>query len=374
MSRVNLPTPGILDRYVAKSYFRVLALTAAGMAGIFYISAFLDLSDKVFRGDATWGMLRSYLWHATPQYMYYTLPLSVLIATLVTIGSLTKNSELIVMKACGISLYRAALPMLAAAVLVGGTLFLIEESVLGPANRRAEAIRHVMRGGSPQTFDVLNRRWMVGSDGEIYHYEFYDVGARQLSQMSIYEFGPEMESLIGRRYAERARYSGAAAGARSDVWRAERGWIREFSPEGDTLAFEPFAQRDLTIEAASYFQTQQPDPDYMSYTQLRVYVERLRSSGFDVMEQEVALERKISFPFAALIMALLAIPFAVSIGRGGTMYGIGFGIVLAISYWVTFSVFAAFGAGGLMPPVLAAWAPNLLFGAGATYLVLTVRT
>ncbi len=89
-----VPMPGILDRYVAASYVRVLALAAVGVAGIFYISTFLDLSDKVFRGQATWGMLGAYFWYATPQYVYYILPLSVLLATLVTIGLLTKNSEL----------------------------------------------------------------------------------------------------------------------------------------------------------------------------------------------------------------------------------------------------------------------------------------
>ncbi len=112
----------------------------------------------------------------------------------------------------------------------------------------------------------------------------------------------------------------------------------------------------------------------MSYSQLRGYIVRLRESGFDVIAQQVALERKISFPFVTLIMTLIAVPFAVTTGRRGAMYGIGIGIVLAIWYWVTFSVFAALGTGGLLTPLLAAWAPNLLFGAGAAYLLLTVRT
>jgi len=73
-------------------------------------------------------------------------------------------------------------------------------------------------------------------------------------------------------------------------------------------------------------------------------------------------------------MTLIAVPFAVTTGRRGAMYGIGIGIVLAISYWVTFSIFAALGTGGLLTPLLAAWAPNMLFGAGAVYLLLTVRT
>jgi lipopolysaccharide export LptBFGC system permease protein LptF len=112
----------------------------------------------------------------------------------------------------------------------------------------------------------------------------------------------------------------------------------------------------------------------MSYTQLRDYTERLRASGLDVVPQQVALWRKLSFPFVTLIMTLLAVPFAVTIGRSGAMAGIGVAIGIAIVYWTTISVFAAMGAGGVMAPALAAWAPNMLFGAGALYLLLTVRT
>jgi len=165
-----------------------------------------------------------------------------------------------------------------------------------------------------------------------------------------------------------------ARGGRSDAWHAEQGWIREFDAEGETLRFTPFAESTLAIEPAAYFATQQPEPKYMSYSQLKTYVDRLRSSGFDVTDQQVALARKISFPFVTLIMTLIAVPFAVTTGRRGAMYGIGVGIVLAITYWVAISIFAALGSGGLVAPTLAAWAPNLLFAAGAAYLLLTVRT
>lgn len=372
--QIRLPGPSLLDQYVALTYARIVGLSAVAMAGIFYISTFLDLSDEVFKGQATWGMLATYFWFATPQYVYYVLPLSVLLGTLVTIGLLTKNSELVVMKACGISLYRVALPMVAGALVAGGILFVLEESLLGPANRRAEAIRHVMRGGSPETFDVLNRRWVTGTKGQIYHYDFFDPRAGQLSGLSIYEFAPRMETLVRRTYATRAAYVGAAPDAAADGWRLEQGWTRAFNPETDASAFDPFTAAEAAIEPASYFATQPPDERFMSYSQLREYTARLRASGFDVSEQQVALERKISFPFVAIVMTLLAVPFAVTTGRRGAMYGIGVGIVLAIMYWVAISVFAALGTGGLVAPVLAAWAPNLLFGAGAGYLLLTVRT
>ena len=88
----------------------------------------------------------------------------------------------------------------------------------------------------------------------------------------------------------------------------------------------------------------------------------------------MALQRKVSFPFVTLIMTLIAVPFAVTTGRGGALYGIGVGIVLALGYWLLFSLFAAIGAAGMLGPALAAWTPNIVFAAGALYLLLTVRT
>ncbi len=371
---VSLPALGILDRYVALTYLRVFGLAFVALTGIFYIASFLDHSDKVFKGQATWSMLLAFFWYQTPEYIYYVIPLSVLLATLVTIGLLTKNSELIVMKACGISLYRVALPILLCALVAAAVLFGLEESILGPWTRRAYAIRHVMRGFSPQTFDVLNRRWLVGSSGEIYHYAYFDPRRQQLTQLSIYEFAGEMERVDRRIFAERAMFLGSSRGGRADGWHAEQGWTREFEANSDTSRFTPFAESNIVIEPASYFATQEPEPKYMSYTKLRGYVKRLRASGFDVSEQQVALDRKLAFPFVTLIMTLIGVPFAVTTGRRGAMYGIGIGIVLAITYWVARSVFGALGTGGLIAPVLAAWAPNLLFGAGALYLLLTVRT
>ena len=191
--------------------------------------------------------------------------------------------------------------------------------------------------------------------------------------MTIYEFGDRMPILARRTFAERAIHVEEDDGD-SNAWRLEKGWTRELTETGETRTFTPFTRTEVGIESTAYFTTQLPDERFMSYSQLRDYTERLRGSGFDVSAQLVALERKISFPFVTIVMTLLAVPFAVTTGRHGAMYGIGVGIVLAITYWVAISIFAALGTGGLVTPTLAAWAPNLLFGAGAGYLLLTVRT
>jgi LPS export ABC transporter permease LptG len=347
----------------------VLALSAVGLTGIFYITTFLDLSDKVFKGDATWGMLGRYLVFVTPQYVYFIIPLAVLVAALVTISVLTKNNELVVMKACGISLYRIALPMVVCAVGASLVLFGLEESVLGPSNRRAERLNDTIRGRLTPS-DAINRQWVVGSRGEIYHYDFIDPKTKRMLGVSIYEFPPGMERVARRTFAERASVDAATP----TLWHLERGWTRSFPTTAASYPFSAFDNADRTLDTLSTFVTEAPDARFMGYKQLRDYTERLRAGGFDVLDQDVALAGKIAFPFVTIILTLMAVPFAVLTGRGGAMAAIGIGIGLALTYWITISVFAAMGTGGLVAPLVAAWAPNMLFGAAAVYLLLTART
>jgi LPS export ABC transporter permease LptG len=371
LAAVLIPMPGILDRYVAASYARVLGLSAIGMAGIFYISTFLDLADEVFKGVATWNMLGSYFWYATPQYVYFVLPISVLLATLVTVGLLTKNSELIVMKACGVSLYRTAAPMLACATAIGAVLFLLDATVLGSANRIAEGLRDRMKG--IVRVRPLDEPWLAGQDGTLYNVRNYNAARRSFEHIGIYELAGDMR-LTRRTFAGRGRYEGGPDDASEAIWRLEDGWTRTFGDDGGVLRLEEFTSALRGLEPVSYFSQEPPDERFMSYSELRAHTDRLRLLGFDVAQFDVEVARKVAYPFVCIIMALIAIPFATTVGRSGTMAGIAIGVALALFYWGAINISAALGAGGLMTPLMAAWAPNLLFGAGAAYLLLTVKT
>jgi LPS export ABC transporter permease LptG/LPS export ABC transporter permease LptF len=370
----ELPRPNLLDLYVGRQYLRILGMTMVAMLGLFYISTFLDLSDKWFKGQTTFGQILAFLWWSTPQFMSYIIALAVLLASLVTIGLLTKNSELIVMRACGVSLYRTSAPMVVFALVASAVLFGMEERVLALANRRADQLKHLIRGGSAQTFDVLNRKWIVGRQGEVYHYQFYNPRSQELNGVSLFEFNTESHALARRVYAARAVYAPGPLPQSAPNWLMTQGWVRRFDVQDTPKAFEPFQQSTLPLEAADYFVTEVPEPRRMTYPQLERYIQELRQSGYDVLGHEVELYRKVAFPFVTLVMTFIAVPFAVTTGRRGAMYGIGIGIVLALVYWTMISVFAAFGAGGIISPLLAAWAPNLLFGAAAGFLLLTVRT
>jgi lipopolysaccharide export system permease protein len=367
--QIEIPRPKIIDLYVTRLSMRIIGLAVLALLGLFYISSFIDLSDKLFKGTATGRMVLQYLWFATPEFLYYIIPMSILIATLVTIGALTKNSELIVMRACGVSLYRVAAPLLLIALVGSSVLFLLDERVLGYSKRRSDELQQIMRGRTPRTLDAQNQKWIIARNGSIYHYAFFDPRRNEMNGLSIFSFDQAFR-LVRRTDVNRAVYAGGTDGG--SHWRAVNGWTREFA--GEAVKYLPARELTVAMEEPAYFKSERNDAERLSYTQLRAYIRDLKTAGFNAVPSTVQLYRKLAFPFVTIIMTLIAVPFAVTTGRRGALYGIGIGIVLAIVYWITISIFGAIGGAGLVPPVLAAWTPNLLFGAAAGYLLLTVRT
>jgi LPS export ABC transporter permease LptG/LPS export ABC transporter permease LptF len=362
--RFSWLTASILDRYISRIYLRAAAISFAALLGIFYISTLIDRSERLFKGQATGGMLVQLLAFLTPQFIYYVIPLAALLSVLVTFGVLSRTSELSVMKACGISLYRIAVPVLLLSIAWSGALFGLEQRIMAIANRRADALDSAIRGKPPRTFSPLNRRWLVGPDGGIYHYSYYDPEKRALDRFVVYQPARDRWELASQTFTTRAVWAGSS-------WRAERGWHQEFAPKN---RWESFADRPLALETPDYFETEQPIAELMTVGQLRQHIEELSSSGFNIVPLSVDLQKKLAFPFVTVVMTLLAIPFGMTTGKRGTLYGIGIGIVLALSYWTLSSAFAAIGKAGLLAPVMAAWAPNILAAGSAAYLLLTTRT
>ena len=375
---LTLPGIKLLDVYTSRQYLQVFVLSVLSALGIFYISTFIDLADKLFRGSATTGMMLRFFYYQTPQFLYYIIPIAVLVGTLVTIGVMTKNSELIVMKACGMSLYRAATPLVMFAVAAAVGLFGLQELVLAQANRQADRLEGAIRGWPSQEPSAINR-WIAGGSGDIYHYDMFEPSNDRFVRFTKYDLDTKTWRLSNVMYADSIAGPTPSTDGRFQ-WTAQRGWDRTLTtaPSGTTVktsvAFTPFDTRTLMLEQPAYFTAATREPVKMNYRQLREYIAQLRASGSPTIAATVQLHRKVAFPFATVIMALLAVPFAVTTGRRGAMYGIGFGIALSIAYWVILNVFSAMGEGGVLTPTLAAWAPNLLFGVAAIYMVLTVRT
>jgi hypothetical protein len=238
----------------------------------------------------------------------------------------------------------------------------------------------VIKGRPPQSSSLTERRWILGSDQRIYNYD-YMTGSGTASQdedtslygLSVFDVDPKRWQLRDRLFAARARWS-PLPGKRepAGLYELERGWRRSFGSKGSFKAFEVARTRE--IEPPGYFRQEAPEFDSMRYEELKQHIASLEARGLDVTKLRVQLQRKLAFPAVCLVMTLIGVPFSFIVGKRGALYGIGTSIVIAIVYWGCLGIFEALGNNALLPPMLAAWAPNLIFGAAGLYLMLTLET
>jgi len=364
--RFSLPRPSLMDVYVGRKYLRTVILAFVGLMALYYIGEFIELSEKLSKGQATMPKIVEYFYYATPKFVYFIIPLATLVAVLTTLGGLTKTNELTILRACGISLYRTTLPLLALALVSSAMLFALEDRVMAHSERRAEFLRNEIRDRPQRTFNVANRSWLIGRTAGLYHYAVFDVRAQTLHHLSIYETARNPYRLTSHTFATRAVF-------RDGAWEATDGWVQTFDDKG-RVRRETFTSKTLALEEPGFFGAEQFEAEFMSYGELRTYIDELDESGFSIAAHKVELQRKVAFPFVTVVMTLIAIPFGVTLGRRGALYGIGLAIVLAVAYLLVSTLFIAFGVAGWLPPVLAAWATNIVFAAAAVTALLTVRT
>ena len=248
-------------------------------------------------------------------------------------------------------------------------LFLIQERLLAPANRHAQILNETIRTGkAPHTLNVDNRNWLAGQGGRIYYYLLY-AGAPvrpTLVSLSVFETALRPYRLISHIHTTRAVHSGGQ-------WLGEAGWAQRFGPD-DRTSREEFAHRALALATPNEFGAASVQADLMTFGQLRNYIGQLGDSGFSVAEERVRLQSKLAFPLVTLVMTVLGIPFGVTTGRHGALYGVGLAIGLGAVHFLLAYFFVAVGSAAVMPAALSAWAANILFLAAAGYMLLTVRT
>ncbi len=367
--------PRILDEYVVREFLGTFFLVLAGFVMLMLIFTFFDLVGDILRNHIRMSTVGAYLVNLTPSMLYLIAPLAVLIAVLVTFGVLNRNSELIAMKASGISLYRLVIPIFSISAILAVTLFVFDEYYLPQANRKAEAIRNIIKGLPPQTVLHPENNWIFGQPrpgepGRIFYYKFFDIDHNEFANISIFEFDPSTFALSRRIFASRAVWDPSTSS-----WQFLNGWQRDINGANVT-EYREFKQTSFAEihEDPSHFKKESLQSQEMNFGQLERYIGDLSQSGFDTKRLRVALWHKLAYPLIAIVMAVLAIPFALSMGRRGSLTGIAVAIAVALAYFVVDGLFGAMGNVNYLPAAMAAWTPDILFGLTGGYLLLRTPT
>lgn len=348
--------PRLLDLYLLRRFFAYFALLMLSFVFLFHVFTFFELLDDIARHRVPFLVVVNYFRYLTPYLLYQLSPLGALVAVLVTLGVMSKNNEIVACKASGISLYRLALPLLAAGMALAFTMILMDDLYLPYTNQRQDALRNQIKGRPAQTY-TRPQRWIFGENGKIYNYDLFEPAKNLFAGLTVVELEPETFRVRRRVFANQAHWSDS-----QNAWVLESGWVRDFQ-DGRISSYQKFSATALPelSEPPSYFNREVRQASQLSFRQLGSYIEELRRAGFDVSALSVQWYVKIAFPLIAPVSMLLAIPYAFSVGGRGAIGGIAVGLAVGIGYWLLSRLLEAMGGVGQMPPPFAAFAPDLVF-------------
>ncbi|PYV56369.1 MAG: LPS export ABC transporter permease LptF [Acidobacteria bacterium] len=362
--------PMLLDDYVMRDYVVNFGMIVGSLVVLSLIFTVFELLGDILRNQVSPYVVGEYLLNVTPYFFYNTAQYGVLLSVLITLGLMERSSEVTALKATGISIYRVIVPVLLAGALVAVGLFLSDQLYLPHANKRQDALLNKIKGRPAQTYLNPYRKWIFGQHGTIYYYQVFDSDRNQFGDLSVFQFNPATFQLVNRIYANGAHWED-----KLDRWVLEQGWQRSFqnSAIGDYKKFD-VSTFNVVSEPPPYFKKEVKQSLEMNYEQLSRYIHDLQQSGFEVVRLKVQLHKKLAFPVITFVMGILAIPFALSAGKRGAVAGVATAIGVAIVYSLVSGLFEAMGNISQLPPVLAAWAPDVIFAFVGGYLILKVPT
>jgi LPS export ABC transporter permease LptF/LPS export ABC transporter permease LptG len=362
--------PMLMDMYLLRQFFYYFLVLLLGFVLIFDAFTLFDLLGDISKNHIPVSMVLDYFRYLVPLMVYQLSPLASLVATLVTLAVLAKNNEVIAFKASGISLYRLVLPLTLAGCILAGAMFLLDDTFLPYANQRQDALRNEIKGRPAQTYFQPAHQWIFGENNKIFNYELFDWDRHLFGGLSVFELDPNTFQMRRRVFATRATWEES-----ENAWVLTGGWIRDFDGSKVTR-YTPFKVSSLPefTEPPSYFRREVRQSAQMNWRQLGQYIASLGQAGFDTSRLSVQWQKKFAFPLIAAIIVFLGAPFAFLVGTRGAVGGLAVAVGIGIVYWATAALFEAMGSVGQLPPLLAGWAPDAIFGFLAVYFFLKMPT
>jgi LPS export ABC transporter permease LptF/LPS export ABC transporter permease LptG len=362
--------PMILDDYVLRDFSLYLVMIYATFLTLFLVFTLFELLGDILRNQISPWVVGEYLLNVSPYFLYAIAPMGTLFAVVITLGLMQRSNEITAIKATGMSIYRIVVPVLVAAGIVAGGLFVLDQFYLPHTNKRQDALRNQIKGKPPQTYLNPDRKWIFGQNSTIYYYQLFDPDRNQFGSLSAFQFDPKTFVMQQRIYASRANWD-----ENLQRWVCTQGWNRRLQgPAIEHYGTFEVATFSAFNEPPNYFKKEVVQSSEMSYSELQKYIHDLQQSGFDVVRLKVQLHKKFAFPVIVLVMAVLAVPFSVSAGKRGAIAGVAVAAGIAVVYLSVSGLFEAMGNISQLPPVLAAWSPDLIFGLVGGYLILKVPT
>lgn len=344
----------IHDRYILGDFWRNIAIALVAFTVIYItvdineeISTYIDNHVRIL------DIVLYYLFKI-PWILVLIMPVAILLATVFSLGKLSRQNELTAFISSGTSLMRVAAPIIVSALLMSFAVMIFGEFVIPETNRRSQKIKHV---DIDKQAEEEGARWREnvhyqGEHGRTYYAERYDLMLKSFTNVIVHEYTGS--SLHRRIDAKKAFWDGSQ-------WVFVDGALREFTGQGEKITtFAKIAMKELP-ERPEDFEKEDVDPEEMNFRMLRSYINKMVRSGGPVDKYLVDLYFKFSFPFTNLIFAVIGAALASAKRKPSMATGFGLTLMISFTYYGVLKIGQALGHSGVIAPLFGAWIGNVIF-------------
>jgi lipopolysaccharide export system permease protein len=351
----------LLRRYYIKEFFKVLGVVVFGISLIFSLLDLVDKIDDFMAGRPSIFKLLEYALLNLPKYLYYLLPMSLLICSLFIFTLASRHKELVIIRATGGRLKRLFYPFVVLGIMFSLGAFFIGEFVVPDFAERSLEIRSEMMNKADKLTFKEGTLWLRGADGSFIRIELYIPDKKIAQGVSIFLTGDvSLKERIEAQDAEWVRDKGSKGTwllRNVVVYDIEKGEVRKAAE-----MVYPY------LEAPGFFSKRIKNVEEMGIGELYRYTKRLEAAGFRDTKLTVDLNSKVSYPFANFVMMLLGMSLSVMTGLGGGLFAAGLGILISIVYWLMYTLMLSMGYARIIPPVVATWIIPVVAGIIAFYM------
>ncbi|HEY1949017.1 MAG TPA: LptF/LptG family permease [Bryobacteraceae bacterium] len=363
--------PMLIDGYVLNTFLFYLCVLLVALVALIEVFTFFELLGDMIKNNIGMPTMVNYLWNLAPSLIYQLTPIGTLVASLICFGILTKYNEVTAFKAGGVSVHRLAAPVVVMSLLISGLLFAFDHYYIPEANRRQEMLRAQIKNKPVATYLRADRHWVYGQGSRIYNFNLSDPRRAIMSKVNVYDLDPSTFHVTHQISAERAQWSDTL-----HAWVFEDGMSHETAGGRDN--YKQFYKASATFpeltETPSWFVQEEKEYKEMNFAELGPYIRKMQAAGLDTTPLQVQYYKKFSVPLFVLIMAILSIPFAFIAGNRGAMTGVGISFGIAIAYWTIGTLFEQVGDLNQLPPMMAAWSPDVIFMLAGLYFMARMKT
>jgi len=354
----------VLDRYVVKESASGMFLWVGAVTIVMLVQVLFELAEFFVNQKVPFLITLEILLLYIPAQMVMTFPISALLAAELNLGRLSRDSELVAIEASGVSLRRFLWPYVVFSLLVALGSFLLNDFVVPETNHRAQVLlrEYVYKKTPPR---IQQNVFFRDAEDRYFYVNELDNRTWEMRKVIVYELG-KSRSFPDVIVAQKARWL-------EDQWLLEDGVVSRYTEEGRLEEEIVFAEMtiDMKEELKEFFEKQR-SPEEMPSRELRKQIDILKKAGSETQKLEVAYHLKFALPFSALMFILMGMPLGLQRRKDSRTLGVIVTVILAFVYYILLSIFRSLGRGEIMAPWLAAWMPDIVFGAFGFVLYLMV--